>query len=203
VADKNFVVKNGLVVGDTLTLSGIELDLLGATSGQVLKFNGTKFAPNAEISLDGTVYITTIGNTLDSTITVNHSLGTRNVFVTVRNSSSPYEVLNVRWEATNLNSITLDFSTPPEQDSITVIVYAAVTGTQIISYKETIGDGSSNTFIISHNLNTRDIIVSVRNASSPYENIDCRWEATSVNSTTIYFSNPPSNSSVRVGILSV
>ncbi len=203
MADKDFVIKNGLVVGDTLTLSGIELDLLGATSGQVLKFNGTKFVPNSELNLEGTVHISTIGNGSDSEIVINHNLGTRNIFVTIRNSSSPYEVLNVRWEATGLNSITIDFGTPPTQDSITVIIYAAVTGTQIVSHKETIGDGSNDTFIITHNLNTRDIVVSVRNASSPYENINCRWEATTANSATIYFSNPPSNSSVRVGILSV
>ena len=43
MSDKNFVVKNGLVVGTTATISGIEIDPSGATSDQILKFNGTKF----------------------------------------------------------------------------------------------------------------------------------------------------------------
>jgi len=46
VADKNFVVKNGLVVGDTATINGVTINPSGATVGQVLKFNGTQFVPD-------------------------------------------------------------------------------------------------------------------------------------------------------------
>ena len=203
MANKDFVVKNGLIVGDTLTVSGVQIDLSNATSGQVLKFDGTKFEPAQEIDISGTVYVATVGDGAETQIVVNHNLGTRNVFVTIRSSTSPYEVINVRWEATSINSITLDFNAPPSEGSITVIVYAAVTGTQVVSHKETIGDGENDTFVITHNLNTRDIIVSIRNQSSPYENINSRWEATTANTATVYFSTAPSNSSVRIGILAI
>ena len=39
MSDKDFVVKNGLVVGSTATINGIEIDPSGASSSQVLKFN--------------------------------------------------------------------------------------------------------------------------------------------------------------------
>ena len=39
MADKDFVVKNGLVVGTTATINGVEIDPSGASSSQVLKFN--------------------------------------------------------------------------------------------------------------------------------------------------------------------
>jgi hypothetical protein len=39
VSDKDFVVKNGLVVGSTATIAGIEIDPSGATFNQILKFN--------------------------------------------------------------------------------------------------------------------------------------------------------------------
>lgn len=203
MADKDFIVKNGLVVGDTAVINGVEIDPSTATSGQVLKFNGVKFAPAAELELAGSVFIETIGDGSETEIVVTHNLGTRNVFVTARNAASPYEVINVRWEATSVNTITFDFSLAPAEDSITVIIYAAVTGNQVISYKETVGDNTNNTFTITHSLNTRDIVVSVRNQNSPYENINCRWEAATEDTVILYFSTPPANSSVRVGVLSI
>ena len=47
MADKNFVIKNGLVVGDTATINGVIINPSGATAGQVLKFNGTAFVADA------------------------------------------------------------------------------------------------------------------------------------------------------------
>ena len=61
MADKNFVVKNGLIVGDTATINGVIINPSGATSGQVLKFNGDEFVPESSVDLAGTVYLQTIG----------------------------------------------------------------------------------------------------------------------------------------------
>lgn len=47
MADKNFVVKNGLIVGDTATINGVTINPSNATAGQVLKFNGTQFVPDS------------------------------------------------------------------------------------------------------------------------------------------------------------
>ena len=115
----------------TLTVDGIEIDPTGATTNQVLKFNGTKFVPDADTGLAGTVYTTTIGNGSDSTFTLTHSLGTRDVVVVARNAASPYEVIDVRWEATTTGTVTLDFSAAPSASSVRVGVYAAVAGSTI------------------------------------------------------------------------
>ena len=53
MADKNFVVKNSLIVGDTATINGVQIDPSGASSNQVLKFDGTKFAPASEGDVSG------------------------------------------------------------------------------------------------------------------------------------------------------
>ena len=128
MADKDFVVKNGLVVGDTATINGVLIDPSGASSNQVLKFDGTKFAPASEGDISGTVYVSTIGDGTNSNYTITHGFGTRNVVVVIRNASSPYEVINARWEATTTNSITVDFSSAISSDSIVVSVYSTVTG---------------------------------------------------------------------------
>jgi trimeric autotransporter adhesin len=82
--------------------------------------------------LAGTTYSTTIGNGSDSTFTITHSLGTRDVVVVARNAASPYEVIDVRWEATTTGTVTLDFSSAPTSNSVRVGVYAAVAGSTIL-----------------------------------------------------------------------
>jgi len=58
-------------------------------------------------------------------------LGTRDVVVVARNAASPYEVIDVRWEATTTGTVTLDFSTAPSSSSVRVGVYAAVAGSTV------------------------------------------------------------------------
>jgi hypothetical protein len=201
VANKDFVVKNSLVVGDTATINGVQVDPSNAISGQVLKFDGTKFAPASEGDISGTVYTATIGDGTNSSYTITHGFATRNVVVVIRNAASPYEVINARWEATTTNTITVDFSSPVTSDSVIVSVYGAVTGVSTgSSYYQTIGNGTDSSFTLTHNFNTRDVVVTARNAVSPYEVINARWEAETANTVVLDFSVAPSSSSVRVGV---
>ena len=48
-------------------------------------------------------YSTTIGDGSNSTIVVNHNLGSRNVVPVVRNVDSPFEVVEVVIYATSIN----------------------------------------------------------------------------------------------------
>lgn len=171
MADKDFVVKHGLVVGDTATINGVQIDPSGATSGKVLKFDGTKFAPASEGDISGSSYYQTIGNGTNSSFTLTHNLGTRDVTVTVRNAASPYEVIDVRWEAETTNTVVLDFSSPPSASSIRVGVYAAVSGTtipsiyQIFSVPSTLNAGSGKgRFYANRSLTIADITASVGTA---------------------------------------
>jgi hypothetical protein len=201
VADRDFVIKNGLVVGDTATINGVQIDPSGASSNQVLKFDGTKFTPASEGDISGTVYSASIGDGTNSSYTITHGFGTRNVVVVIRNAASPYEVINARWEATTTNSITVDFSSPLSSDSVIVSVYSTVTGISTgSSYYQTIGNGTDSSFTLTHNFNTRDVVVTARNAVSPYEAINVRWEAETANTVIVDFSSPPSSSSVRIGV---
>ena len=273
MANKDFVVKNSLIVGDTATINGVQIDLSNATSGQVLKFDGSKFAPATD-NIDPVVstYSQTIGNGTNSTYVVNHYLGTKNISVIVRDANSPYDVVATRWEATTDNSITLDFSAAVSASSRRVFiastgtlsyytstigdgtsssidlvhnlgsrdVYATVinsdspyeivevgvlapsankltldfskapqAGSLVASvflplegyeYSSLIGDGSSTSFVLTHNLGTRDINIIVRDTQSPYQILDTRWEATTVNTVTVYFTTAPANSSKKVTV---
>ena len=273
MANKDFVVKNSLIVGDTATINGVQIDLSNATSGQVLKFDGSKFAPAAD-NIDPVVstYVQTIGDGTSSTYVLAHNLGTKNISVIVRDANSPYDVVAARWEATTDNSITLDFSTAVSASSRRVFiastgtlsyytstigdgtsssidlvhnlgsrdVYATVinssspyeivevgvlapsankltldfskapqAGSLVASvflplegyeYSSLIGNGSSTSFVLTHNLGTRDINIIVRDTQSPYQILDTRWEATTVNTVTVYFTTAPANSSKKVTV---
>ena len=126
-----------------MSVNGIAIDPTGATTNQVLKFDGTSFVPGTDTGLAGTTYATTIGDGSTTTFTITHQLGTRDVVVVARNAASPYEVIDVRWEATSTSTATLDFSAAPANNSVRVAVYAAVAGSTItISSIDDLGDVS-------------------------------------------------------------
>ena len=61
--------------------------------------------------------------------------------VVTRNAASPYEVIDVRWEATTTDTVKLDFSSAPSSNSVRVSVYNAVAGSTItISSIDDLGD---------------------------------------------------------------
>ena len=79
-------------------------------------------------SLSGSMYSGYHGNDLDTEIEVYHGMGTRDVFVQVRNAASPYEIYDIAWESTTTNKLTLYFDLAPALDSVYVMVYAALSG---------------------------------------------------------------------------
>lgn len=123
-------------------VDGIEIDPSGATTNQVLKFDGSKFIAGPDSSaVEGTIYSQTIGDGTNSTYTLTHNLGTRDVVVVARNAASPYEVIDVRWEATTTSTVTLDFSAAVASNAVRVNVYAAVSGTTLqIGSIDNLGD---------------------------------------------------------------
>lgn len=157
--DDYFIATGGL------TVEAYQVTTVGASSGTVLKFDGTKFAPgvastvgnlddltdvvisspttnqaliyngtnwvNGSAGAAGSTYVATIGNGASTTFVVSHGLNTRDVFVQVRNANSPYEVIDVQWEATSTSTVTFNFGTPPASNSVRVAIYAATTGTNI------------------------------------------------------------------------
>jgi hypothetical protein len=67
-------------------------------------------------------------------------------------------------------------------------------------YSQSIGDGSSTSIAVTHNLNTQDCVANIRNASTNAV-VDCDITHTSANVTTFAFNVAPSNNAYRVTIL--
>jgi len=71
------------------------------------------------------------------------------------------------------------------------------------TYSSGFGDGASSSYTFTHNLNTRDLIVEVRENTAPYAMVDVQWEATSVNTITVNLSTTPSFNTMRVNVLAL
>lgn len=64
-------------------------------------------------------------------------------------------------------------------------------------YAADIGDGSNTAIVITHNLNTRDVQLTVRRNSGAYEQVLVDWGATTVNTITLTFASAPTNAQFR------
>ena len=64
---------------------------------------------------------------------------------------------------------------------------------QLVSASTITGDGSATSFVVTHNLGTRDVIIAVNESASPYARVYTDDEATSTTTATIRFANAPAN----------
>jgi hypothetical protein len=68
-------------------------------------------------------------------------------------------------------------------------------------YSTTIGDGSSTSYVVTHSLGTRDVLIQVKQTGSPYGVVECDMSATTTNTSTIVFASAPSSNAYRVTII--
>ena len=68
------------------------------------------------------------------------------------------------------------------------------------TFSQTIGDGSATSIVVTHNLNSQDVDVTVREASGSLRLCFCEIQYTSVNTITVLFDAAPTLNSLRVTV---
>jgi subtilisin family serine protease len=76
--------------------------------------------------------------------------------------------------------------------------FALDTAIAVRKYAANVGDGVATTYTVSHNLGTKDVIVSIYDNSSPYAEVICDVQHTSTTAITLLFSVAPTSNQYRV-----
>ena len=177
-------VSNGGTGNTTITAGAV---LVGAgtspvtavspgTSGYVLTSNGSAWvsaAPSGEVTLNGaeTLYNKTIS-------------GASNTLTNI-----PVTALSTTGTAGSATYLRGDGT------------WAAGTQGQTSSYTTTIGNGSSTAITVTHNLGSRNVVVSVKDAST-YVEVECDVAATTANAATLTFATAPTTGQYTVTVFS-
>jgi hypothetical protein len=75
----------------------------------------------------------------------------------------------------------------------------AIDSTVVVSkYATNVGDGTATSYTITHNLGTRDVIVSVYEGSGSYAEVICDVNHATTNTITLLFSVAPTSNQYRV-----
>ncbi len=77
---------------------------------------------------------------------------------------------------------------------------AAVAAAGVKKFSATIGDGAATIYTVTHNLNTKDVLVSVRQVSDDIE-IMCEVDHDTLNTIVVRFATAPANASLRVVVV--
>lgn len=72
------------------------------------------------------------------------------------------------------------------------------TSVVVTKYATSVGDGTNTSYTVTHNLGTKDVIVSVYDNSSPYAEVICDVQHTSTTAITLLFSVAPTSNQYRV-----
>lgn len=102
-----------------------------------------------------------------------------------------------------LNVIAGDTTLTVAADDVRVNTSVIATVASLASYAKKYAaalTGTASPEVVTHNLNTRDVQVTVLNGATPYTAVECDWDATTVNTVTIRY-NPNLGAGYRVVVV--
>lgn len=178
------VIRDGLGNISSSTFTGL---LIGTADNAALLNNQSSSYHLSRTNHAGTQLATTISN-FDSQVRTN----------TLNQLAAPTLALSLNSQKiTNLATPTLgtDAATKAYTDTL-------VSGISIVAkYSVSIGDGTTTSYTITHNLNSRDVIARIYTSAAPYAMIITDIEHTTINTITLIFTTPPTLNQYRVVVI--
>lgn len=170
----------------------------GSVSTNWVLTRATDFDTSAEIQGGDFVFVTG-GTTYDNTGWVQTSTG-----VTVGSTAIVWQQFSGAGTYTASNGVQLvgsNFSGVVVASgglAVGASGFELDTAIAVRKYAANVGDGSNTSYTITHNLGTKDVIVSVYDNSSPYAEVICDVQHTSTTAITLLFSVAPTSNQYRV-----
>ena len=171
---------------------------IGSVSTDWVLTRATDMDTSAEVDGGDFTFVTS-GSTWDNTGWVQTSTG-----VTIGTDSIVWQQFSGAGTFTASNGVQLvgsDFSGVVEAGKgVTVGAsgFAIDTAVVVRKYATDFGDGAATSYTITHNLGTRDVIVSVYDNSSPYAEVICDVAHSTTNTVTLATSVAPTSNQYRV-----
>lgn len=151
---------------------------------------------------NGSVWISL--GALNDTLSISDIAGLENAIQTAQDNAeaTAEQLVNAAKEAL-LGVVSDDFDTFQEVAAAIQENADAIAQIQGVTkkYTTTIGDGVATQYTVTHNLNSRDVVVQLRMAASPYDVVLADVELTSVNTATIRVAQPIAQGSVSVTVI--
>lgn len=176
---------NGGTMNGNLTVTG---DL--TVSGTI---NGSTSGGSGGSGGFGMKSTTLIGDGVNSEYTVTHNLNTKDLFIQVYDSND--ELIFCSVKSLNTTQCKISFTSPISVNYARVVIFA-------YNPKQTfvVGDSVNDTFILTHSLGTKDILVTAYDNTTD-ELVLCSIKNLDNNETQVSFGYIPSNNSVRVVVV--
>jgi hypothetical protein len=145
-------------------------------------------------------YTAVIGNGVSTTIDVIHGMSSSDVVPVVRETNPPNRIVEPEVRVLDANTVRLIFDVAPAANALTVSVLAGAStiARGVGVYSVSFGDGASTSYPITHNLNTRDLVVTVRENVAPYREVDAEVQMTTVNQVTVVLASAPAANALTI-----
>ena len=184
--------------GDGLQLVGNEFSLLVDASGGLTATSGS-----AAILLPATSGLTSSTSGLSVVAGTGITVGTAGVALTndsiTINGTAAALGSSVTITANTTNTLTLGTGlTGTSFNGSTAVTAAIDTAVVVRKYSADVGDNSSTSITVTHSLGTRDVQVTLYDASSPYAEVVCDVQHAGTNTVTLLFSTAPTTNQYRV-----
>ena len=177
-----------------LTVGRLVANLTGDVTGNASTATALQTARSISITGDATWSVT-----FDGTANVTSGLTLANSGVTAGTYGSASSVAQVTFDAkgraTSASSVTIAITASQVTD-FTSAVQAIIDGSGAVA---NVGDGTNTSYAITHNLNSRDVIVQVYD-NTTYDTVFVDTVRTSVNVVTLTFATAPASNAYRVVI---
>lgn len=189
---------------DTLTVAGTANEIETSISGDTVTIGlpndvtiGNNLVVSGNLTVSGT---TTTVNTetitlADNIITLNsNATGSATEDAGVEVERGDDDNVAIIWDETNNRWTFTNDGLTYQNILLASEVESTVTDRE---YSESIGDGATTSYTVTHNLNTRDVIVQLFD-NSTYDTVFADVERTTVNTLTVSFASAPSLNDIRV-----